>query len=83
MGWTNASMDIYRICAIEQQQNAALFNLPTSIELNYETMRFFAGDEIVMNSNPLTRNQLVCSHIDRLVQWNAKRRADRAPEKRK
>ena len=52
-------MNVTRVGRIEQHEKSALFVGQTTIELDHQPVRFFAGQIVVMNGDPLPRQQVV------------------------
>ena len=55
------------ILAIEQHEETSLILTPPSVQLNKKAMRLSARDEVVVNSDALSLDQLVGSAINSLA----------------
>ena len=68
MDWSKNFRRVRRITAVEKQEESPIFILPVSIELNQEPVRFCTSNEVIMETDALTRNEAMSCDIDPLTQ---------------
>lgn len=60
------------IRTVEEEQKATVVARPTPIKLNHEPVGLLPRNEIIVDSNPLARNEFVGSQVDPTTQSNLK-----------
>ena len=61
-------MNIGRVGAVEQKKKPAVFIMPVPVKLDKKSMCLRAGNIIVMETDPLARDEFVCRYVETITQ---------------